>query len=144
LRRILHALVFEEPRGGTGGCDPERIDGNYLLSTSHIVQVAANMAQAASTAFPPLLKIMAPAVAARGLPVTAIQCFPCSGGFCVVTGKVLKDWPNSVMTARHSVIKMAILFIRDEVVVAICSCKDLCDPGRTNVYLFELTFSRIL
>src|SRR5437867_4030487 len=26
---------------------------------------------------------MAPAVAASGLPVTAIQCEPCSGGFCV-------------------------------------------------------------
>jgi hypothetical protein len=29
---------------------------------------------------------MAPAVAPRGLPVMAIQCVPCSGGFCVVRG----------------------------------------------------------
>jgi hypothetical protein len=34
---------------------------------------------------------MAPAVAAKGLPVMAIQCTPCKGGFCVVTGKLLKD-----------------------------------------------------
>src|SRR5690606_30488134 len=53
------------------------------LSTSHIVQVAANMAQAASTALPPRSKISAPAVAASGLPVTAIQCLPCKGGFWV-------------------------------------------------------------
>ena len=48
-----------------------------------MVQVAANMAQAASIAFPPLWKVMAPAVAARGLPVMAIQCRPCSTGFWV-------------------------------------------------------------
>src|SRR5512133_940469 len=61
------------------------------LSTSHIVQVAASMAHAASTALPPRSKIMAPAVAARGLPVMAIQCTPCNGGFWVVTGKLLND-----------------------------------------------------
>src|SRR5580698_8842991 len=43
-------------------------------SVSHMVEVAAIMAQAASTALPPRSKIMAPAVAASGLPVTAIQC----------------------------------------------------------------------
>jgi hypothetical protein len=47
------------------------------------VQVAANIAQAASTALPPLSKIFAPAVAAKGLPVMAIQFFPCKGGFWV-------------------------------------------------------------
>src|ERR1044071_2620165 len=52
-------------------------------SVSHIVQVAAIIAAAASTALPPRSKIIAPAVAASGFPVTAIQCAPCSGGFCV-------------------------------------------------------------
>jgi hypothetical protein len=32
---------------------------------------------------PPRWNIIAPAVAASGLPVMAIQCWPCSGGFCV-------------------------------------------------------------
>src|SRR5689334_21143440 len=41
------------------------------------------MAQAASTALPPRSKIFAPAVAAIGFPVTAIQWRPESGGFCV-------------------------------------------------------------
>ena len=52
-------------------------------STSHIVDVAASIAQAASTALPPRSNMRAPAVAASGLPVIAIQCEPCSGGFCV-------------------------------------------------------------
>jgi hypothetical protein len=56
-----------------------------------MVQVDANMAQEASIALPPFAKISAPAVAAKGLPVTAIQCFPCNGGFWVVTGKLLND-----------------------------------------------------
>jgi hypothetical protein len=47
------------------------------------VDVAAIMAQAASTALPPRAKIFAPAVAPSGLPVIAIQCWPCSGGFWV-------------------------------------------------------------
>src|SRR5262249_14314556 len=44
-----------------------------------VVQAAADaaiMAQAASTAFPPRVKTCAPALAAIGLPVTAIQCWP--------------------------------------------------------------------
>ena len=52
-------------------------------SVSHMVEVAAIMAHAASTALPPRSKIMAPAVAASGLPVTAIQCAPWSAGFWV-------------------------------------------------------------
>jgi hypothetical protein len=44
-------------------------------------QLAANMAQAVFTAFPLCMKILTPAAAARGLPVIAIQCFPCSTGF---------------------------------------------------------------
>jgi len=51
--------------------------------TSHIVVTAPSIAQAASTAFPPFWNIMAPASAERGLPVIAIQCRACSGGFCV-------------------------------------------------------------
>jgi hypothetical protein len=46
-----------------------------------MVEVAAIIAHAASTALPPFWKIIAPAVAARGLPVTAIQWRPCRGGF---------------------------------------------------------------
>jgi hypothetical protein len=41
-----------------------------------MVQVAAIIAQAASTALPPFWKIIDPAVAASGLPVMAIQCLP--------------------------------------------------------------------
>jgi hypothetical protein len=51
------------------------------LSTSHIVVTAASIAHAASTAFPPFWKIMLPAVAASGFPVTATQWRPWSGGF---------------------------------------------------------------
>src|SRR5262245_46177393 len=52
-------------------------------SESNIVVVAASIAQAASTALPPFWKIMAPAVAARGLPVIATQCLPWSTGLFV-------------------------------------------------------------
>jgi hypothetical protein len=44
---------------------------------------------------------MAPAVAASGLPVTAIQWRPCSGGFCVVTGKLLNDCDHTVKLMVH-------------------------------------------
>ena len=53
------------------------------LSVSHMVEVAAIIAHAASTALPLFWKIAAPAVAASGLPVTAIQWRPCSTGFAV-------------------------------------------------------------
>src|SRR4026208_1079134 len=53
------------------------------LSVSHIVEVAAIIAHAASTALPPLMKVAAPAVAARGLSVTATQFWPCRGGLTV-------------------------------------------------------------
>src|ERR1700704_676798 len=52
-------------------------------SVVQAVAVAAIMAQAASTALPPRSKIFAPAAAAIGLPVTAIQCCPYSAGFWV-------------------------------------------------------------
>src|SRR5437762_11925751 len=45
------------------------------------------MAAVASTALPPFWKIIAPASALSGLPVMAIQWRPCSGGFCVRTGR---------------------------------------------------------
>ena len=48
-----------------------------------MVAVAASMAAAASTAFPPCWYIMEPAVAAMGFPVMAIQCLPWSTGFWV-------------------------------------------------------------
>ena len=46
------------------------------LSVSHIVQTAASIEQAASTALPPFWNIIAPAVAPSGLPVIATQCRP--------------------------------------------------------------------
>ena len=52
-------------------------------SVSHIVQVAAIIAAAASTALPPFWKIIAPAVAASGLPVIASHFFAWSGGLFV-------------------------------------------------------------
>jgi hypothetical protein len=52
-----------------------------------MVQTAASIAQAESTAFPPLIKVIAPTVAASGLPVIATQCFPWSTGFSVRRGK---------------------------------------------------------
>src|SRR5206468_2612701 len=53
--------------------------------TSHIVVTAPSIAQAASTALPPLWNIIAPASAESGLPVIAIQCRACKGGFCVLS-----------------------------------------------------------
>jgi hypothetical protein len=57
-----------------------------------MVDVAANMAQAASTALPPRLNVSAPAVAAKGLPVIAIQCEPCKTGLtvrCAMAGALI-------------------------------------------------------
>src|SRR6266480_4558963 len=58
-------------------------------STSHMVVTAASMAHAASTGLPPFWNVIAPAVAASGLPVMATQWRPCSAGFWV-------RWPTSV------------------------------------------------
>src|SRR6266516_5332082 len=63
-------------------------------STSHIVVTAASMAHAASTGLPPFWKIMAPAVAASGLPVIATQWRPCRAGFWV-------RWPASATGERR-------------------------------------------
>jgi hypothetical protein len=78
-----------------------------------MVQLAASIAQAASTALPPRSKIIAPAVAASGLPVTAIQCLPCSGGFWVVTGNVLNDCPPAMMEKHNNPDSITTLFITD-------------------------------
>lgn len=51
-----------------------------------MVEVAASMAQAASTALLPFWNIMAPAVAPSGLPVMATQCRPWSTGLAVAAG----------------------------------------------------------
>jgi hypothetical protein len=76
-----------------------------------MVHVAASMAQAASTALPPLLNIIAPAVAAMGLPVTAIQWLPCSGGFWVVTGNVLNDCACDMTYMLNRLIMKVIRFM---------------------------------
>jgi len=72
-----------------------------------MVQVAASMAQAASTALPPRSKISAPAVAANGLPVIAIQCLPCKGGFWV-------GWATTeAYSAKHKVVGTKKRFMSD-------------------------------
>lgn len=55
-------------------------------STSHIVEVAAIMAQAASTALPPRWNVMAPAVAASGFWVFAIEPAAIGEDVCANTG----------------------------------------------------------
>ncbi len=59
---------------------------------SHIVQPAASIAAAASTALPPFAKVIAPAVAESGLPVIATQWLPCSGGFSVCAARGSSAW----------------------------------------------------
>src|SRR4029453_10500500 len=76
-------------------------------STSHIVAVAASIAQAASTALPPRSNMRAPAVAASGLPGIAIQCVPCSGGFCVFCCASALPVANSARMAAAAVERMA-------------------------------------
>src|SRR6185295_4794546 len=77
------------------------------LNTSHMVAVAAIIAQAASTALPPFWNVMAPAVAASGLPVIATQCWPCSGGFCVLAHAVsgVRDTTTSARNVEHHAAK---------------------------------------
>jgi hypothetical protein len=57
------------------------------------------MAAAASTAFPPFWNIMAPAVAASGLPVMAIQWRPCSGGLKVRGAETMTALARTVISA---------------------------------------------
>src|SRR5688572_974356 len=73
------------------------------LKTSHIVEVAASIAHAASTALPSCMKILAPAVAANGLPVTATQCCPCNGGlvvFAIARVAPRSSTPTTIERAR--------------------------------------------
>jgi hypothetical protein len=58
-----------------------------------MVAVAASIAQAASTAFPPCWKTIAPAVAPRGLPVIATQWRPWSTGLAVCWASRFMDAP---------------------------------------------------
>lgn len=81
--RLERGRALAERHLGDGVVERWRAVSPPQPSVSHIVQVAASIAAAASTALPPFAKIMAPAVAASGLPVIATQCRPCSTGFTV-------------------------------------------------------------
>src|SRR5512140_686057 len=69
-------------------------------SVSHIVQVAAIIAAAASTAFPPFWKIIAPAVAPSGLTVTASHFFAWRGGLFVAARESSARAPESATTVK--------------------------------------------
>src|SRR5579862_783594 len=75
-------------------------------SVSHMVEVAAIIAQAASTALPPRSKIIAPAVAASGLPVTAIQCAPWSAGFWVRASAGARAAASSTAVAASRLVRV--------------------------------------
>src|SRR6185369_8531051 len=79
------------------------------LSVSHIVEVAAIIAQAASTALPPLMNVAAPAVAARGLPVTATQFWPWSGGLTVLASATAQV---SARVAARTAVRMKVFMGR--------------------------------
>ena len=76
-RETLAMLVVAPLIAGISGY----VGSRYRRINRGIQTGVASMAQAASTALPPLANTMAPACAAKGFPVMAIQCFPCSGGF---------------------------------------------------------------
>src|SRR5512132_2761573 len=90
-------------------------------SVSHIVEVAAIIAHAASTALPPFWKIIAPAVAASGLPVIASHFRAWSGGLLVAAGNTVAAIATTAMPSipRHIrappgfVISTSPLFRRD-------------------------------
>ena len=67
-----------------------------------MVAVAASMAQAASMALPPAMKVFAPAVAASGLPVMAIHWVPCSSGFWVTGGPLTASGARVSRTSKVS------------------------------------------
>src|SRR2546422_933037 len=90
------------------------------LTSSYIVQTAASMAQAASTALPPRSNIIAPAVAPSGLPVMATQWRPCKTGLCVsekgsgaaakhepVMSKANTDWRKDTVCMMSRQIKQS-------------------------------------
>jgi hypothetical protein len=101
LWRVVVALRPVVLDGGARRRDAERVDADHLLRVRVVDERlglaapaervphradAASIAHAASIALPPCWNAIAPAVAPSGLPVTAIQCFPCSGGRWVVRG----------------------------------------------------------
>ena len=51
---------------------------------------------------------MAPAVAARGLPVIAIQCLPCSGGFWVCWAEAESRVPPSTSRVKRYLIDQVV------------------------------------
>ena len=76
-------------------------------SVSHIVEVAAIMAHAASTALPFFWKMAAPAVAASGLPVMAIQWRPCRTGLAVRCASVpVASTPKTATRASRPAVPM--------------------------------------
>src|SRR6476619_1855435 len=79
------------------------------LNTSHMVQPAANMAQAASMALPPCVNIIAPAFADNGLPVIAIQFLAWSGGFCVFCA-IVERVKNKQKSREGTLIKNSLVF----------------------------------
>src|SRR5512132_491802 len=85
-------------------------------SVSHIVQVAAIIAHAASTALPPFWKVIAPAVAASGFPVIASHFRAWSGGLLVAAGRTAMvaatiaaaaGTPRAIRARRAFVIRMS-------------------------------------
>ena len=90
------------------GCQISACVSPPQCSVSHIVAVAAIIAQAASTALPPRSNIFAPAVAPSGLPVIAIHSCPCTGGFsvrsCAGTGPAASRTASPERPA-HSVVR---------------------------------------
>src|SRR5215467_13421646 len=74
-------------------------------SVSHIVQVAAIIAHAASTALPPFWKIIAPAVAASGLPVIASHLRACRGGLFVAPMQIA---PTAITPTANAAVRQTL------------------------------------
>lgn len=72
------------------------------LRVSHMVAAAPSMAQAASTALPPLANVSAPAEAASGLPVMATQWLPCSGGLLECLGSCACSGAEGVSASNNA------------------------------------------
>src|SRR5688572_4288860 len=109
-------------------------------STSHIVEVAPSMAQAASTALPPRSNMRAPAVAASGLPVIAIQCEPCSGGFCVFSCASAGPAGSTDRAAAAAIARKAVFIAAspsDQVLHALALLEELL-VGRVHALAAEL------
>src|SRR5437870_3933894 len=92
------------------------------LTSSYIVQTAASMAQAASTALPPCSKMRAPAVAPSGLPVMATQCRPCKTGLCVAEY-------GSGVAATHKPAMNSAEMPNEDVCIVASNVQDVCDDA---------------